>query len=279
MKPSYHWIFNSVAPHYEEKIVPVLGQLAADLVKWVTPQPHEIAVDLGTGTGIAARLLAPQVKQSIGVDFVFRMVTLAHQVTTLANLKNGQFLQGNAEALPIQSASVDLVISSFGFNATDPFRVFPEVQRMLKKGGRFCLQEWGGIHPLDTALGDVLQKYAVDDDDAPSDLVALRDFLDEESPWYNELQTEDDYHDLLSEAGFVEIEALEHAPITLSLSVQEFIGYKLSWTARAAELAAMDASSRADCLDTMRQRLYEQVDSSGKLTYNPRLFRVSARRS
>jgi SAM-dependent methyltransferase len=204
------------------------------------------------------------------------MAQIAYRLALAASLSNLHFIQGDAHCLAMKPAVADLVASSLGFNATVPHRVFAEVHRILQPGGRFCFQEWGGLHPLDNVVANVLNSYALDDDDAPLHLLALRDFLDQDAPWYTQLQTTEDFVDLLSNLGFVDIDACEVAPLTLSLTIHEFIAYKMAWTARAAELAALAAPTRADCLDTLRARLYEHVDASGYLAYNPRLFRVRA---
>lgn len=258
--------------------MPVLAPLAADLVRWLQPQAWQKTLDIGTGTGIVARLLAPHVNTSFGLDFVAGMLTHAQTIAHQKGLTNLYFFQADAHRLPLPTASLDLVTASLGFNATDPWDIFPEVHRTLKSGAEFAFQEWGGVHPLDEIIGEALRTYALDDDDAPAELVEMRDFLDEDSIWLDELQTVDDYKEMLSEAGFIHIEALEHAPITLKLTVQEFMTYKITWTARAAELNAMDTSSRADCLDRMRQNLYEKTDEHGLLSYNPSLFRIRATR-
>lgn len=269
-------IFESVAPVYESQIVPAFGPMAASLVEWIQPRTSEKALDIGTGTGVAARLLAPLVDQVTGVDFAPSMIREARHNAARESISNIRFVEGNVHILNFPDNSFDLVIASFGFNATNPHYSLPEVRRVLKSGGRFFLQEWGGIHLFDTILDDVFAEYAVDDDDAPAELVGLRDFLSEDSLWYKDLQTVTDYEEKLAHYGFTNIYAEESTPVVVRLPVNEFIAYKTVWLPRTAELKAMDTSARRDCLDDLRARYYEYADAQGILAYAPRLFRARA---
>lgn len=271
MNLSFRWLFDAVADDYETCMLPVVEPLAANLVKWAASHAEEVALDVGTGTGIAARYLAPQVRMVYAVDIAHQMVREGRYF-----VQGVHFVQGDVHSLCLPTDGFDLIVSSFGLNATDPARSLTEIRRVLRPEGRLCLQEWGALHPLDALVADALEIYAVADEDAPVELVALRDFLEEERPWYRHLQDVDDYQTMLTEMGFIEVEAREHKPVALKLTVETFMNYRLSWTSRKWELDAMDDSARGDCIDRMRTHLYEKVDADGLLTYDPMLFRVRA---
>ncbi|NDJ84339.1 MAG: methyltransferase domain-containing protein [Chloroflexi bacterium] len=279
MQMSLRQLFNLTATGYEERIIPAFGPLAGSLVAWIQPTGSETALDIGAGTGIAARLIAPHVNQVLAVDFAPAMTQIARQVADREQLHNLTPTQADAHYLPFRSGAFDLVLSSFGLNATIPRRVFAEAYRVLRPGGRLSLQEWGGQHEFDAMIVDILEEYAVYDEDAPADLVALRDLLEIERPWYRDMQTEDDFLDILEGQGFVGISVQEHRPATVHLPVNAFIDYKMAWTAKGAELAAMDPMARGDCLDQLRARLHEYADREGVLEYSPLLFRAQAARA
>lgn len=268
--------FDSIANHYEERIIPAFAPFAENLIAWVDPQPDETLLDIGTGTGIAARSAAPHAGMVIAMDFAPTMTRVAQAASH--HLANVAVLQADAHALPLLNVSVDVVTASFGFNATHPRRVFAEVLRVLRPHARFMFQEWSTMHQFDKIIVEALEVYAVYDEDAPPSLVALRDFLEEERPWYHLLQTAMDYVDELMQAGFVAVDVLEHQPVQLRISVNDFMRYKLAWTSRIAELNAMDEYARADCLDKMRNLLQEYADEDGLVTYDPVLFRVACRK-
>jgi SAM-dependent methyltransferase len=279
LQPSFEWLFDRVAPDYEDKIIPAFGQLAENFVGWIGPRPTDFVVDVGTGTGIVPRYIAPRVAMVIGIDFIWRMAHIATSVAREQQLPNAYFVQSDAHRLAFADSSFNLITASFGLNTTIPRKVFPELHRILKANGRLCIQEWGGWHAFDQIMLDVIDAYAVYDEDAPPELIALRDFTEVERPWYRDMQTEEDYEELLAETGFVQIEADEHQPVIVRLTVNEFLSYKLAWVGRSMELDAMDESARGDCIDQLRDRFYDHVDGDGMLNYDPKLFRIQARRS
>lgn len=270
---SYRKLFDVVAPHYEARIIRAFGPYAASLIEWAKPLPHETLLDIGTGTGIAARLAADRAQQVIGLDFSAPMLQSAQVATP-----NLAFVQADAHSLPFVDCSFDVVIASFGFNATHPQKSLKESFRVLKPGGRLVFQEWGGLHKLDQLVGDVVAPYTIEDDNAPPELIALRDFLEDDRVWYEDLQIEEDYQEFLAALGFVNITAREFAPLQLRLSVEDFIDYKTAWTSQLYEFAAMSPTVRRACLAELENRLYRHANEDGILTYDPLMFRVMAYR-
>lgn len=269
-------LFDTVAPHYEKHIMRAFAPMAASLIDWTDQQSHDHVLDVGTGTGIAARLIAPDVQSVIGIDFSDSMLTIARQMADVNMHENIDFVVGDADEMPFPDRKFSLVIGSFGFNGTDPRRSLPEAYRVLMNGGRLAFQEWGGLHDFDRIVIDTIVEFALDDDDAPDKLMNLRDFFDIERPWYDDLQQEEDYRLDLEDYGFQEIWVKEYQPFTIELLVDDFINYKVAWTWPRVELEAMDDSARGDCLDVLRERLYEVANGNGILGYKPKVIRVRA---
>lgn len=266
-------VFGPTASHYEARIGPAFRQFAAGVMQTADPQGHEIALDVGTGTGILARLMAPRVRHVTGVDIVGEMISQARHWAAQDGLTNVDFQEADAHKLPFESEKFDLIVSSFGLNATYPTRVLPELRRVLKPDGRLAFHEWHEEHPLDSLMIDVLVKFMVEDEETDDSLIEMRDYLAAPRPWDNVFQTGDDYREELEKYGFSQVQVWEDQPVMCILSIEDFMAYKLAWTPRQMELAAMDEWRRADCLDTLRAAL-QTVSQEGYLYYAPKVFRI-----
>lgn len=122
----------------------------------------EVVLDLGSGAGLDSLLAARRVGPTgrvIGIDFGAEMVAKARRNADAVTATNAEFRQGEADALPVVDASVDVVISKGVFNlCLDKPRVLAEVFRVLRRGGRLQMTDM----LLDDAvtLEEVAQKGA-----------------------------------------------------------------------------------------------------------------------
>jgi SAM-dependent methyltransferase len=119
-------------------------------------RPGETVLDLGSGAGFDAFLAAREVGDSgrvIGVDMTPEMLERARRNAAAGGYRNVEFREGRIEALPVEDASVDLVISNCVINLVpDKAAVYREVERVLRPGGRVVVSDVVLDAPLPAAV-------------------------------------------------------------------------------------------------------------------------------
>jgi arsenite methyltransferase len=108
-------------------------------------KPGETVVDLGSGPGLDLILAARRVGPTglvIGVDMTDAMIEEARRNAARAGFSNIEVRKGLIENLPVAAGSVDWVISNCVINLSpEKPRVFAEIARVLRPGGRFRISD------------------------------------------------------------------------------------------------------------------------------------------
>ena len=155
-------------------------------------KPGETVLDLGSGGGIDCFLAAREVGHTghvIGIDMTPEMLTLARDNADKLRTNNVVFKLGHIESIPQSDNSVDLVISNCVIALSEKkSRVFSEIFRILKPGGRFVISDVVTEKPLP---GDV-RKSAAEWVDCVGGAAVMSEYIE-----------------LIGETGFVDVAVLE----------------------------------------------------------------------
>ena len=117
--------------------------------------PGEHVVDLGSGGGFDCFVAAGQVGSGgavIGVDMTDEMLARSRAAAAALGLQQVAFRKGILEELPVDDGWADVVISNGVINlCADERRIFAEVMRALKPGGRLQFADIANSKPVPEA--------------------------------------------------------------------------------------------------------------------------------
>jgi SAM-dependent methyltransferase len=130
------------AERYEAAFVPALfGEWAPVLVEAANVRPGQVVLDVACGTGVVAgeaskRLLGRG--RVVGLDLNEAMLAVARRI-----LPEIEWRQGDAMALPLDSATFDVVLCQAALMfVPDPGRALREMARVVKPTGTVGIQVW-----------------------------------------------------------------------------------------------------------------------------------------
>ncbi|MAV64312.1 MAG: bifunctional demethylmenaquinone methyltransferase/2-methoxy-6-polyprenyl-1,4-benzoquinol methylase [Pelagibacteraceae bacterium TMED237] len=113
------------------------------LIKEMNVNQNQSILDVATGTGDVVLKLSPICKKVTGIDIASNMIDLAKIKQSRKNLSNVNFLVGDAEKLPFDDSSFDLITISYGYrNISNPEKALKEFNRILKNNGKLFILEF-----------------------------------------------------------------------------------------------------------------------------------------
>ncbi|MGB7876419.1 MAG: methyltransferase domain-containing protein [Anaerolineales bacterium] len=122
-------------------------QVNAALISVLAPTPDEHLLEVGCGSGLLCRLIAPAVAPAgkiAGLDISSEFVRIARDNAINAELSDSiQWGAGQAEALPFQEAKFDGVLAArLLLHVSNPQSVLCELVRVIRPGGRVVVMDW-----------------------------------------------------------------------------------------------------------------------------------------
>ncbi len=140
-----------------------LGLGCGNPVALASLREGDTVLDLGSGAGFDCFLAADRVGENgqvIGVDMTPEMIEKARGNAEKGNYGNVEFRLGEIENLPVADNLVDVVISNCVINlAPDKRKVFKEVFRTLKPGGRLMVSDIVLLKELPDFIKNSIEAY------------------------------------------------------------------------------------------------------------------------
>jgi SAM-dependent methyltransferase len=135
-----------------------------DPITLASLEAGQTVLDLGSGAGLDCFFAAKKVGETghvIGVDMTPEMIERARSSARRLNIQNVEFRQGYLEDLPVDSNSIDVIISNCVINlAPDKSKVFAEAFRVLKPGGKLAVSDIVTDGPLPDTIKKSLSAWA-----------------------------------------------------------------------------------------------------------------------
>jgi len=118
------------------------GQDLARLIEVAQPQPDWLMLDVATGGGHTALRFAPYVSRVMATDITPRMLDKTEAFVLDSGVRNVEFRLADAENLPFERESYDLVTCRIApHHFPDPVTFVRESARVLKPGGLLLVQD------------------------------------------------------------------------------------------------------------------------------------------
>lgn len=244
---------NSVASAYDNVLVPVLFESwAARLIEEYGPWEGGHVLDLATGSGIFAQLVAGQVGPGgmvLGVDINSEMLALAKK--RCAGLTpEVKFIESPASPLEISSDSVDVVVCQQGFQFfPDKDAAAREMHRVLREEGKVVITTWRPVAECQffgsicDALGAIGEQEISDMMRLPFDFMPESQLTDHfESAGFANVQIDRQEQDLVMRGGGAQAVEVAYAtpirPKLLALSEERQAEFRETLMQLLNELSA-----------------------------------------
>ena len=258
--------YSRMAETYDRVVAPRFEPIARAVVELIAPKPGEMVLDLSTGTGLLACLLAPRTApaQLVAIDLADEAIRVASYRAGTAGIRNIRFEMMDARNIVYRSALFDAVGSNLGIPNLGYDRTFHEVHRLLKPDGRFVFSEWDAALPgAEAAYVEGLERHRTA---TPSGTLAqLREaiVLNRTAPEAKDLRKPAAVAKKLGAAGFSEVrDVVRTFPVHFA-DAKDLIAFNAAWGWDERELAEMTAEARRAFEEDLAERLRPETGLSG----------------
>ncbi len=143
------------------------------LVSLFPPGPEGRLLDIGTGTGRVLELLAPRVRQALGVDASKAMLALARARLSSSDFAHCAVRLADMYRLPLAEGAFDTVVLQMVLHhAEDPAGAVREAARVLNPGGRLLVIDLAE-HDRTDLTGKLAHRWPGFSDDAMNQMFTM----------------------------------------------------------------------------------------------------------
>ena len=250
--------------HYERYMGRWSRQIAARYLDWLGAPKGAAWLDLGCGTGALTQTILAQgsPRSIVGIDPSEGFVALARKTTAD---ERARFEVGDAQKIPLEDASVDVVASALVINfVPDKVAALREMKRVAKPGGLVSFYVWD--YPgAGMGFMRAFWNAALALDPRAMELAEARRF-----PFC----TPEGLTALCSEAGWP---VSTVAKIEIETRFASFEDFWLPFTLGAGPAPGYCVSLPEDKRAALKQRLMNDVGGAGPVSFPARAWAVKAR--
>ncbi len=258
--------YSRMAETYDRVVAPRFEPIAKTVVELLAPKSGEMVLDVSTGTGLLACLLAPLTApaQLVAIDLADEAIRVASYRAGNAGIRNIRFEMMDARNIVYRSALFDAIGSNLGMPNVGYDRTFYEVHRLLKPEGRLVFSEWDARpNPAAAAFLELMRKHRTP---TPSKTLAqVREAveLNRTAPEGKELRDPAAVAKKLHSVGFSDVkDVLRTFPVRFA-DARELLAFETAWGWEEREVAEMTPESRAAFEAELAERLRGQTGPSG----------------
>jgi ubiquinone/menaquinone biosynthesis C-methylase UbiE len=258
--------YSRMAETYDRVVTPRFEPIARTVVELIDPKPGEMILDVATGTGLLACLMAPRTApaQLVAIDLADEAIRVASYRAGTAGIRNVRFEMMDARNIVYRSALFDAIGSNLGMPNIGYARTFYEVHRLLKPGGRFVFSEWDArLPPSEAAFVDALHEHRTP---SPSkDLARIREAMDlnRASSEAKDLRNPAAVAKNLASVGFTSVtDVVRTFPVHYA-DVRDLIAFNAAWGWDERELTEMGTVRRAAFEAQIREKVGGRLEPGG----------------
>jgi ubiquinone/menaquinone biosynthesis C-methylase UbiE len=223
--------YDDVAETYERIHAPRLAEPAHDLVEMAGVAGGAAILDVGSGTGVAAKAAIDAGARAVGIDESMGMLRVGHDARPSVPVAAAEVID-----LPFRNGAFDAVIANFVMaHFTKYETALFEMRRVLRPGGRLALTAWAdGQDDLSRTWRELIESVV------PREI--LDPAMDERLPWRDRFRDREALELALIDAGFRSVRT-EIRRYRFEYALEDYVEGLTTWaTGRFARSMLGDAA-------------------------------------